>query len=208
MATSIYQQRLLDKRKSNGLCVGCGNPLDRDGIYCATCRERINKTTRERRHWYQDNGICPRCGKVSLMGDEKVCPECRAESANEKSRIREENREKYNEKQRIIHGNIYNKRKEQEICTRCGKRKADKGYKTCGVCRAKTREYRRIKYGKPNRSERFEQGLCYFCNNTLKDGYKVCEKHYQMNLQKFSNEKCREATEEIKKISHRRIRNK
>ncbi len=139
------------------------------------------------------------------MGGEKVCPECNAEFANRAAKMREENREEYNEKQRIIHKNTYNIRKEQGICTRCGKRKADVGYKTCSIYRAKIREYKRVKYGKPDRSDRFEQGLCYFCDSPIKEGYKVCEKHHQMNLEKLDNEKCRKATEEIKKIEHRRI---
>ncbi len=208
MTTQIYQKRMIERRKINVLCIGCGKLLDREGVHCITCREKINKATRERRHWYQDNGICPRCEKNSIMGDEKVCPECNAKFASRASKIRESNREEYNKKQRVIHKNIHNNRKEQGICTRCGKRKADEGYRTCGICQAKTREYKRIKYGKPDRSARFEQGLCYFCDNLTKDGYKVCEHHYQMNLKKLDNGKCRKATEEIKKIENRRIKNK
>lgn len=197
MATSIYQQRLLDKRKSNGLCLNCGKPLDREGVHCIACREKINKTTRERRHWYQNNGICPRCGKVSLMGDEKVCPECNAEFANRASKTREKNREEYNKKQRTIHKIIYDKRNELGICYRCGKRKADIGYKTCGICRVKTRDYHLKKYGKPDRSERYKQGLCYFCDNPVKEGYKVCENHYQMNVEKARSKKAKDAREKL-----------
>lgn len=95
MATTIYQQRLLEKRKTNGLCVRCGKPLEREGVHCVSCRKKINESTRKLRIWYQENGICPRCGKNSIMGDEKVCPECNAKFANRASRIRENNREQY-----------------------------------------------------------------------------------------------------------------
>ena len=70
---------------------------------------------------------------------------------------------------------------EKGICTRCRKRSADNSYKTCGICRAKIRESKR-KNAKPSRSERFEQGLCYFCDNPIKHGYKVCEFHYEQNV--------------------------
>lgn len=208
MATSIYHQRLLDKRKTNNLCISCGKPLDREGVNCTECRQKINKEVAETRHWYQDNGICPRCRKNTIEGDEKVCPECNAKNANMTAKRRGENREEYNEKQKIIHRNLYYKRIEQGICTRCGKRKTDYGYKTCGICRAKDAEYKRIKYGKPNRSERCEQGLCYFCDNPVMEGYKVCEKHYQTCLQNLDNEKCREVRQRFKDIDHRRINSK
>ena len=86
---------------------------------------------------------------------------------------------------------------ERGICTRCRKRKADYGYKTCGICREKIRNYKRIKYGKPDRSERYEQGLCYFCNSPVKDGYKVCEKHYQMNVENSHSQKANEARKNL-----------
>ena len=76
-------------------------------------------------------------------------------------------------------------------------RKADYGYKTCGICREKIRNYKRIKYGKPDRSERYKQGLCYFCDNPIKDGYKVCEKHYKMNVEKSHSQKAKEARIEL-----------
>ena len=78
------------------------------------------------------------------------------------------------------------------ICTTCRKRKADGGYRTCGICREKQRERKRIKYQekvKIPRDERVKSGLCYFCNNPQKNGYKVCEKHYQMNAEKSRAQK-------------------
>lgn len=88
---------------------------------------------------------------------------------------------------------------ERGICTRCRKRKADYGYKTCGICREKIRNYKRIKYGKPDRSERYEQGLCYFCDNPIKDRYRVCEKHYQMNVEKARSQKADKARKNLVK---------
>ncbi len=208
MEIAEYKKQWIRNRKSNKLCIGCGKSLDRDGVYCIACREKINKATKETRAWYQSNGICPRCGKVSLMGDEKNCPECRAKFANAATRAREKNRDEWNERQKIIQRNIYSKRKDQGVCTRCGKRKADSRHKTCEMCRAKLREYKRIKYGTGSRFERVEHGLCYFCGNPVKKGYKVCEKHYQINLQNLNNDKCIKARENFKKIEYRRIKSK
>ena len=198
MATSIYQQRFIARRKEQGLCLKCGNSLDRRGIYCAECRKDINENLQKTREWYQMHGICPRCRKNNLFGDEKVCPECSAKSYEYAMRSRDRlGKEHYNLQQAELHKSQHHKRIELGICTRCGKREADSGYKTCGICRAKTRNYKRIKYGKPSRSERYKQGLCYFCDNPIKEGYKVCEKHYQMNVEKSNSSKAKEARKEL-----------
>ena len=180
MERSEYVKQWKDKRKASGLCVGCGQPLDRDGSYCTKCRGIINKTTRERRQWYLSHKICPRCGKNDLMGDETVCPECRAKGVNNtlKNRDKDEYNSYHNEWAKFT----YWKRKDEGICTRCGKRKATKGYITCAMCRAKDNETRRKREGASDRSDRAKKGLCYFCENPVKKGYKVCENHYQMNV--------------------------
>lgn len=202
MATTIYQKRFIKRRKEQGLCLKCGNPLDREGTYCKNCKDIVTKEIMELRHWYQDNKICPRCRKNDLFGDEKICPECNAKAYEITMRSRERlGAEHYNNQHNEWARNNHQKRIEQGICTRCGKRNADSGYKTCGICRTKTRNYKRIKYGKTDRSERAKQGLCYFCDNPIKEGYKVCEKHYQMNIDKLDNDKCRESKEKIKKMN-------
>ena len=43
MAKNIYVQRMRDKRKQNSLCINCGKTLDREGIYCLSCRDKINE---------------------------------------------------------------------------------------------------------------------------------------------------------------------
>lgn len=42
-----------------------------------------------------------------------------------------------------------------------------------------------------------ENGLCCFCGGKVKDGYKVCEKHYQMNMKKARSQKANEARKEL-----------
>ena len=82
---------------------------------------------------------------------------------------------------------------EQGICTRCRKVKAEYGYKTCRTCRLKLRDFKRMKYGKPNRQERYKDGLCFFCDNPIKAGYKVCEKHYNACVEKARSKNSIEA---------------
>lgn len=191
MATSIYNQRLISKRKEQGLCRNCGKPLDREGTYCIECRKRITDDNTYTRHFLQNIGICPRCQKTKLFGDEKVCPECSAYGYSIAMKSREKlGKEHYNEIHREWSKNEHHKRIELGICTRCGKREPDNGFKTCGICRARDRNR---KEKKPDRKERYKLGLCYFCDNPIKDGYKVCEEHYQINVQNSKSAKAKES---------------
>ena len=54
-----------------------------------------------------------------------------------------------------------------------------------------------MKYGKPSRAERHTKGLCYFCDKPIKQGYKVCEEHYQRNVDMSRAENTRRAREKM-----------
>ena len=209
MDTNKYKEALIERRKSNGLCIDCGNPLDREGLRCKKCCEKRSKWEREHRQWYLSHKICPRCGKNDLMGDETICPECRAKSVNNSLKNRE--KDEYNVYQRNWSKSTYQKRKESGICTRCGKRKATQGLTTCAMCRARDNETRRIRKGFSDRSDRSKIGLCYFCDNPVKKGYKVCEKHYQMNIEKAEKGRQTQAAQDymksVKKIQYRSVKN-
>ena len=79
------------------------------------------------------------------------------------------------------------------------------------MCRVRDNETRRIREGTSNRSERTKKGLCYFCNNPVKEGYKVCEKHYQMNIEKAEKGRQTQAAQDyiksVKKIQYRSVKN-
>ena len=127
-----------------------------------------------------------------------MCAECSAYAYEITMNSRERlGKEHYNKAHKEWSKRTHHEMIQKGICTRCRKRKADYGYKTCGICREKGREYKRMKYGKPDRSERYKQGLCYFCDNPIKDGYKVCEKHYKMNVEKANSGKANDARKEL-----------
>lgn len=195
MISNLYQRRMIERRKENNLCTNCGKPLDREGTSCIECRNKINKEVRDTRNWYQSHGICPRCRRNKLYGTEKNCPECAARAYISAMKTRDN--EKYNRKHAEWSKRTHQEMIDKGICTRCRKRNADGGYKTCEICRAKGKQYKRMKYGKPNRQERHLQGLCYFCDNPIKQGYKVCEHHYQMNIEKSNCQKAKEVRKDL-----------
>lgn len=91
-------------------------------------------------HYYKSIGYCPRCrGKNKLMGDEKNCPECRAKSY---AQYLKRDKEKAREYLREWNKRKYHERKEQGICVRCGKRKAQHGIVRCALCNAKDTDTR------------------------------------------------------------------
>ena len=61
MSTNINQKRFIERRKKQGLCLKCGNPLDRKGVYCIKCNNELNEEHRKTEQAYIDAGICYRC---------------------------------------------------------------------------------------------------------------------------------------------------
>ena len=145
---------------------------------------------KETYHGYIKLGICPGCRQNMLFGDERSCPECKAKYYAYQMGVDKEHKNKiHKEWSRRTHAEMIKK----GICTRCRKRKADGGFKTCGVCREKkNRKYFEKNFGRPERSARPSMGICYFCNNPIKEGYKVCEYHYMKNIEYANSDKAKE----------------
>lgn len=170
-------KRMYHRRKENGLCVECGKPLDNVHVMCNECRIKANEERNKTRKYYQEKGICPRCRKEKLFGDEKQCLTCKTKAYAKI--VPNRDREHYNKVHREWSRRTHQEFVEKGICTRCRKRKADHGYKTCGICRNRDAETERLRnFGKPKRSERAEMGLCYFCCEPVKPGHKTCQRCY------------------------------
>lgn len=143
------------KRKSQGLCVRCGDKAIEGKVLCPQCRDKANEEAREARQMYKRLHICPRCRTASLYANEKICPDCL-----EKARV-------YNKE----HKSEGWYRKDQDrlnalgICRCCRKRPRAKDRTYCSVCIAKRKEIYRKKH--PRRTERHEYGLCYRCGKQL-----------------------------------------
>ena len=176
------------RRKENGLCPRCGKPLDRIGHYCTNCLKKSNEYSREVREWCKQNGICPECKKNKLFGDEHICPECLARKAMYRANnpTLDEKRKENNERLKKQQKTLYQQRKEQGICTRCGKRPAVKSKAKCAVCLKKDAQvHRKQYYDKIDIKEyRKANNLCYHCGNPIdRETGQLCQSCW---------EKCRE----------------
>lgn len=122
------------ERVKNGLCAKCGEKRDREGWYCSNCLVGERERSKRNREFCKSISICPYCGKNKLYGEEKRCLECYAKWKPTWKNLSEETKIKYektNSKNKKIR---YDKRSENGICTRCGKRKAEFGKKKCRLC--------------------------------------------------------------------------
>ena len=170
--------KLYRTRKENGLCQRCGTPLDRDGCYCSKCLEKVRIYQRECKDFYRLHGLCTQCGKNTVFGNERMCPECLAKYEIYNKNRTKEQQERYKNRFRIQQRNLYQERKAQGICTKCGKRKAMPGKRKCGICLEKDAEIHRIRcYHKiDERQMRIENRLCYYCGEPLdEDDIKICK---------------------------------
>lgn len=187
-----------------GICTKCKKEPAMNGKrICKSCSEKTNKRNAEIKKYYISIGICPRCKKEHIFPNEKSCPVCKAKEVDR----RKEQYENNIEKEREIAKKSYKKRREEKIerglCVKCGKRTPIFGKKYCEYCLAKTREYnqsRRRELGISSvyeRRERTDNGLCWFCGNPVKDGYKVCEKCYQRCVKNATSENANKARKEM-----------
>lgn len=195
-----YLRNYRHTNRLNGKCADCGKPSEK--YRCAECAAKKSERERLDRKYYKEQGICPVCKKVNIGSSENVCPECSVKRwiyETAKRNESDENRDKYNEQHRIWAGMKYREDKANGICTRCRKRKATGGYFTCGVCRSKDRGRKLAKeVNKVSKREYREKNeLCYFCDEPRKPGYKLCERHYQMNIDKANSQKAKEARDNL-----------
>lgn len=104
----------------------------------------------------------------------------------------------------------------QEFCMPKGKNKESAqdaesgklfwgGRSTCGICADKNRKMKAETSHNIGFEMREKLHMCRFCSNPVKSGYKVCEKHYQMCVDKLKHPKCIEARAEYKKMINRSI---
>lgn len=138
MSQKERTKRYRDKLKEEGKCIMCRQELDREGIYCTKCCEKLRLKTKERREFLKNIHVCPTCGKNTLFGDEKVCLECLARkyTYNHKyeAELTDEERAERNKKMATHNRNVYAERKAKGICVRCGERKAVQNRVRCAIC--------------------------------------------------------------------------
>ena len=183
------QKKLNEERykrcRENHLCLWCGKPLDREGSLCEACAEKSRQRTKTYKQYYLSMGICPTCRKRKVTPGFKSCVVCRDKKAMKRLAYKAEP-EKQKE-QSIKRKEIRAERIANGICVVCGKREAEKGFKTCPDCRKKSKQYRKLyvtKYQLSDRALWVSQGRCERCGSyDLQEGTKLCKTCYKNSIE-------------------------
>lgn len=119
---------------------------------------------------YKELGICIVCEKEKVEPNKTSCWKCL--ERDRKNKIQYRKNDTYNKKHNEYRRELHAKRKENGLCTRCGKKATI--YTKCLECYVKNRKYRESKNADIARSERASYEMCYFCGNEVVPGKKVC----------------------------------
>ena len=189
------------KRKEMGLCVKCGGEIEteRKGkCTCYSCIQKDKEYKRESKNFARSIGVCPRCMKNKLFGDEKNCLECRVKNQEMRRKQREDNPVKeaeYEHNAKINRRKRYQQRKQHHLCVTCGKplRQDDTAHSNCDSCRRKVRD-KHILSTKPKSEYKMfiwlSQGLCPYCGKEKYGRTGACKYHYDiLKLNGGKNEK-------------------
>ena len=127
---------------------------------------------------YKGLGICIVCEKEKVEPNKTSCWKCL--ERDRKNKIQYRKNDTYNKKHNDYRRELYAKRKENGLCTRCGKKATI--YTKCLECYTKNRKYRKTRKDNIVRAERVSYGMCYFCGNDILPGKRVCSECYKRLL--------------------------
>ena len=174
-------------RRSNGLCVDCGEEAEPNKCRCVKCGERNKDTLKDEYWFFVRMGICTKCGKYTAAPGRRKCEVCLAKDAEIQMKRRESQGKKNSGHSE------YMKRKREEakkqgICRTCLKRKVMPGWSMCHDCASKNRRKLRKLHesqGHISYTEAVENGLCTCCRRERSTHGKLCDTCYEKSMLKL-----------------------
>lgn len=174
-------------RRSNGLCVDCGEKAVENRCRCVECGERNRDALKDEYWFFVKMGICTKCGKYTAAPGRRKCEVCLAKDAESHMKKREakgngnSNHKEYLKRRR-------EEAKKNGICRSCLKRKAMPGWSMCHECASKNRRKLRELHreqGHVTYTEAIENGLCTCCRHERSTHGKLCDDCYEKSLIKL-----------------------
>ena len=151
-------------------------------------KAKKRKEDKEDYEFFKSLNICVNCRSDDAMIGAARCPECAGRLA-EKAKKRwveikkcPEKHKAYKERYNVWANKTRAKRREKNICHRCGKKPAEKGFALCHECLIARRRKRRLPL---ERSSRADCGLCYICGKPVVEGKRSCLEHYTLCIKNF-----------------------
>lgn len=176
-------------RVAKGLCGYCGKENDNLPLkYCKACAEKRSQQYKERKEYFERHGWCNVCGNPEKTENGKMCYHCWEVAYNARQKRKKPMTDE--QRQKAYQRNTEKRRKQLEngLCWYCGKRKVLDGRRECIDCYTKRKRRAVLIYAETKaknaaiREERLKNHLCTKCGEPAKDGYKVCEQHYQISI--------------------------
>jgi hypothetical protein len=138
---------------------------------------------RKAEYWfYKEHGICVRCHHEKAIKGKTLCPECTDKVSVENKKRYLANKEKFNERKKKQHKDLYERRKANGVCVRCGKRPPKDGLLSCTQCLIKQAKYKAEAFERKGGTHRWlaiDLGLCAVCCKSPKmNDKKVCKQCY------------------------------
>jgi hypothetical protein len=124
-------------RKENNLCTRCGKVKPKEGrTKCDECTKKQRLSDKKVLDKYKEKGICIECKIKKASHGRTKCDICNPIKIKEKKTIKIDKRkviDEYSNCRERAKG-IYQLRKSEGICTRCGKNKVREEKTTCQEC--------------------------------------------------------------------------
>lgn len=143
------------------------------------------------RHFFlKAHNICTVCGIDKPMVSSTVCPSCAEKRAERDRKLH--STEEWKAKDREFHKKLYERRKAQGLCPKCGK-PAIPGKSQCLECNLKRRKRYLKKELKSNLTKREAKEYFNMCRCCGKDkpieGKKLCKSCYEIALKNINHAK-------------------
>ena len=147
--------------------------------------------------FFKSHGICTKCEKEKAAPGRVCCLNC-LDKQNIRRLVRwdsmtEEQKEQVRSRARQSYKMNYYQRKAMGLCVQCGK-PAQQGHVRCYECNIKHRNSaRRDRNRKANEKA---PGTCCWCSSPVKPGFKLCEAHYNRQVEILNRARSSSAVKE------------
>lgn len=142
---------------------------------------------KERYIWLKEHHICVNCGNEDADYKSTLCFKCKEKIYKRNNDYYLKNKQKIDDRKREYRRKQYHIRKENGICTKCGKRKVCRKSTTlCIDCYIRQKRRKDKRWNNDiDRDDRVGLGLCYICGKKLNKHNVLCDKCLENSIMKM-----------------------
>ena len=134
--------------------------------------------------WYKERGFCTACRKNKAAIGRVRCADCIEKSKKQKFAYYRAHKQQIAEYHEEYSKRVYEERKADGVCARCGKREPEPGKYSCTECLRKNAQYRKDKLLRNGYIPRWLAVDLLYCSvckrETALEGKKTCASCYRI----------------------------